>query len=172
LFLIILSIVTAALFQFMCTSTPIEIGPNSIHLEYVEVLVSALQMPFRLLFFPIIILVMVWTLNRFLFRKKPRWRAGVSEFCYSLAIAILHMNILLFTFYSFFPNYLQAEQIGLTYILLVSILFPLGLLIMYSYEVLFINTMKIRTRTHSIKIKWLPILFRTIGFWSFAFAIN
>jgi len=172
LLLVLLGIITAALFQFQSTRLPLEIAasnPNLMQKEIFDKVNEQITIWLRVLFIPLILLIGVWFVNRISLRARIRVRKSISEFCYVMCFTILGHDIVFFIGAATFrpEPFLGAlsSRIEVIFVILIS----LGLI--YFYEIPFIHTEHIRTRKEKFKRIWKPILIRTFATWFIALAI-
>ena len=170
LLLVLLGIITSALFQLACTVEPLEIGQNLTGSEFVKEAIQAILKDFRILFIPLVLLLVLWLGNRILLRARMLLRKTFSEFCYLFAFQIILIDISALVGLSLYPyNY---PQLTLTLLVLTIPQFLVSLGIVYYYEIPFIYREKIRTRKEAWRRIWAPILLRTSIIWYVTFALN
>ncbi|MCP8315601.1 MAG: hypothetical protein H3Z52_04780 [archaeon] len=174
LLLVILGIITSALFQFQSTRLPLEIAALNPGIEQRE-LFSAVQTQItiwlRIFFIPLILLIAVWFVNRVAFQSRIRVRKSLSEFCYIMCFWILGHDVIYFIGAVIFqPTQITFMPTPLTLIEnIFTILISLGLV--YSHEIPFIRTEDIKTRKKTLARIWRPILIRALALWLVTLAI-
>ena len=169
LLLVLLGIITAALFQFQSTRLPLEIAasnPNLMQKEIFDKVNEQITIWLRVLFIPLILLIGVWFVNRISLRARIRARKSISEFCYVMCFTILGHDIIYFMGAATF----RPEQLGVTIAgplsgVMVFSIIPISLGLIYSYEIPFIHKENIRTRKETLTRIWKPIFVRTFAIW-------
>jgi len=172
LLLVLLSIITAAMFQHLCTVEPLRItqlNPNLSESELFQTIDTQMTIWLRVFFIPLVLLIGVWIFNRISLRTRITFRKAISEFCYLMAFAILSYDIYAFIgVVTFYPLQYAFQIIGV--ITGLQLLSSLGLV--YSYEIVFINRENIRTRKETWKRIWSPLLIRVLILWGVTFYLT
>ncbi len=170
LLLVILGIITSALFQFQSTRLPLEIAALNPGIEQKELFYQVNQQItiwLRIFFIPLVILIGVWFVNRVVFQSRIRVRKSLSEFCYIMCFAILGHDVIYFIGAVIFqPRQITFVMLDnpLVFIETISIiLISLGLV--YSHEMPFIHTEDIKIRKVTLARTWRPILIRALALW-------
>ena len=176
LLLVVLSIITAALFQYVCTLIPLEVAklnPDLTQSEFFGKVNEEILIGLRAFFIPLILVIGVWIANRLFLRHRMRDRKIASEFCYLLAFAILLLDFLFLLGLSF-PTFFSAKN------LYADLIFPFFLVVecvvsyvlVYSYETPFIYKENIRTWRQKLTRILMPIFIRTFIVWNVAWWLN
>ena len=168
LLLIILGIITSALFQFQSTRLPLEIAASNPDFGQKELFYQVNQQItiwLRVFFIPLIILIGVWFINRVAFQGKIRVRKSLSEFCYIMCFTILGHDLIYFIGATTFqPRQITIGPTPLTVMATIfTILVSLGLV--YIHEIPFIHTEDIKTRKEALAKIWRPVLIRALAIW-------
>jgi hypothetical protein len=174
LLLVILSIITAALFQYYSTMIPLEVTklyPNLTQNEFYDKVNKEMITGLRILFIPLLVLIGSWVLNRLFLRQRLRVRKNFSEFCYLFAFSILTLNVLVFLSTSFPILTLQNiyAQLFSQFSLIFS--YVLSGFLVYLHEIPFIFTENIRTKKQKLMIIVLPIISRAILIYTIAWIL-
>lgn len=139
LLLVLLSIISAALFQYACTIEPLNIAAVNQNLtqpEFFNEVDMTVKKELGIFFVPLVILIILWFINKLFLRTKIRTRKLFSEFCYLMAFSIVTFNtaLLFGVTFQLFPMYLT--QLGIIFYVLS---FLASLSIVYAYESDFIS---------------------------------
>lgn len=164
LLLVLLSIITASLFEYHVTTEPLRIASlNLTETEYFQMVNSEVLRGLRMLFIPLILLILFWMVNRIFLKERFFLRKTLSEFCYLFAFSLILLHISIFFGVSFHP--FSFEHLSLIVDVFFYPLFLLSFCIVYYYEILFINRRTIKTRIDAVWRMWMPIFLRTSAIW-------
>lgn len=97
--LVLLGIVTATLFQFVCAIVPLQIAAQNPGLPQDQLAVQVTQEItrwLRVFFIPLILLVVIWFFNRIALAARFNAKRTTSEFCYVMGFTILAHDIMYF----------------------------------------------------------------------------
>lgn len=163
--LLLLGIMTAALFQYESVIEPLRLAaahPNLTQQQLLQKIDMSLSLSLRMFFLPLFVLIAFWLANRLPFRMRTSRRNNISGFCYAFAAAILVFNIYVFLDVSF-PSLSSLSTLGFLVVLLVFQ--PLiSLPLIYFREIAFIDQTGVRTRWQKFRRVWRLIMWKDYAF--------
>lgn len=171
LLLLFLSIITAAMFQYVCSIEVLEIqalNPSLTKQELFQQVNKYLLFYLRMYFIPILVLVSLWVFKRLSFGMTLKRKKFLSEFCYAFGLNVLMFNIYIFFAVSF-PS--LSSMLNPLYLIVLTLQFSITCPFVYYYEKPSISQ-DMRTRWQKLRFTWWPILKKTYGISWVAWIVN